>query len=34
MATVQGGLGMLEKDLTFVTIPGAGHFVQQDARTW
>ena len=28
---LSGTWDWLEKDLTLVTIPGAGHFVQQDA---
>jgi pimeloyl-ACP methyl ester carboxylesterase len=28
---LSGTWNWLEKDLTLVTIPGAGHFVQQDA---
>jgi len=39
---LNGTWDWLEKDLTLVTVPGAGHFVQQDAsdlvtrtiRTW
>ena len=28
---LSGTWNWLEKDLTLVTVPGAGHFVQQDA---
>jgi epoxide hydrolase 4 len=30
-AGLSGTWNWLEKDLTLVTVPGAGHFVQQDA---
>ena len=31
---LSGTWNWLEKDLTLVTVPGAGHFVQQDAADW